>query len=363
MLAGNSNLNFIKTKNDMKLFRLLSILFIGGLMSTVSSCKNGDISYPDYEGGVTVYFPYQYPVRTIMLGEEESDTSLDKQHKCKIMATMSGSYSGRDITLEIAVDNTLCDHLYFEDGSRVLPMPDDYYELAGNTISFNGGFQGGVEVQLSDKFFADEASLKNTYVIPVVIKKQTGADQILTGKPIIEGDTPQRPNSAYWDIQPMDYVLYCVKYINPYHGYFLRRGIDVITENGEMTTVVRHAESVEKDEICSTTTKTLNSVIFPITFKHTDSAGMQTNLSCDLLLTFNDKDECVITSNTEGVTATGTGKYLKKSEKKAWGNKDRDGLYLDYQVDFGVKQVATKDTLVWHRNGVVPEEFSPQYIE
>lgn len=346
-----------------KLFKLLSILVMGGLVTIISSCKNGDISFPDYEGGVTVYFPYQYPVRTIMLGEEESDTSLDKQHKCKIMATMSGSYSGRDITLEIAVDNTLCDNLYFEDGNPVLPMPDDYYELAGNTISFNGGFRGGVEVQLSDKFFADEASLKNTYVIPVVIKKQTGADQILTGKPIIEGDTPQRPNSAYWDIQPMDYVLYCVKYINPYHGYFLRRGIDVITENGQITTEVRHAESVEEDEICSTTTKTLNSVIFPISFKHTDQAGTQIDLSCDLLLTFNDKDECVITSNTEGVTATGTGKYLKKSEKNAWGGKDRDGLYLDYQVDFGVKQVQTKDTLVWQRNGVVPEEFSPQYIE
>ena len=54
---------------------------------------------------------------------------------------------------------------------------------------------------------------------------------------------------------------------------------------------------------------------------------------------------------------------MKKSEKNAWGGKDRDGLYLDYQVDFGVKQVQTKDTLVWQRNGVVPEEFSPKYIE
>ena len=244
-----------------------------------------------------------------------------------------------------------------------MPMPEGHYSLASNNIFFNGGFQGGVEVQLSDAFFADPAALKNTYVIPLVIKKQTGADRILSGKPIIEGDTPQRPNSAYWDIKPMDYVLYCVKYINPYHAYYLRRGIDVVTENGVTTTEVRHKQSVEEDEICSTTTKTLNSVIFPLTTKYTDENGTPKNLKCDLLLTFNEKGECTITSDTEGVTATGTGKYLKKSEIKAWGNKDRDGLYMDYRVDFGVKQLQTKDTLVWQRRGVKPEEFTPKYVE
>lgn len=347
----------------MKLFKLLSILSIGGLMATLSSCKNGDVSFPDYEGGVSVYFPYQYPVRTIVLGEDTYDTTLDNLHKCKIFATMGGAYNGRDIKLEIAVDNTLCDNLYFEDGSDVAPMPEGHYSLASNNIFFNGGFQGGVEVQLSDAFFADPAALKNTYVIPLVIKSQTGADRILSGKPIIEGDTPQRPNSSYWDIKPMDYVLYCVKYINSYHAYYLRRGIDVVTENGVTTTEVRHKQSVEEDEICSTTTKTLNSVTFPLTTKYTDGNGAPKNLKCDLLLTFNEKGECTITSDTEGVTATGTGKYLKKSEIKAWGNKDRDGLYMDYRVDFGVKQLQTKDTLVWQRRGVKPEEFTPKYVE
>ena len=321
-----------------------------------------DISFPDYEGGVSVYFPYQYPVRTIVLGEDEYDTTLDNQHKCKIFATMGGTYNGRNIKLEIAVDNSLCDNLFFEDGSDVTPMPAEYYSLASNDIYFNGGFQGGVEVQLNDAFFADPAALKNTYVIPLVIKNQMGADRILSGKPIIEGDTPQRPNSSYWDVKPMDYVLYCVKYINPYHAYYLRRGVDIVTENGTTATEVRHKQYVEDDEVCSTVTRTLNSVIFPLTTRYVDN-GTPTNLKCDLLLTFNEKGECTITSDTEGVTATGTGKYLKKSEKKAWGNKDRDGLYLDYQVDFGVKQIQTKDTLVWQRRGVKPEEFTPQYVE
>lgn len=33
-------------------------------------------------------FVYQSPVRTIVLGDDEYDTSLDKEHKCKIKATL-----------------------------------------------------------------------------------------------------------------------------------------------------------------------------------------------------------------------------------------------------------------------------------
>ena len=108
----------------MKLFRLFTILSIGGLVALLSSCENMDVSFPDYEGGVSVYFPYQYPVRTIVLGEDEYDTTLDNQHKCKIYATMGGAYNGRNIKLEIAVDKTLCDHLYFGDDTFGDKEPD-----------------------------------------------------------------------------------------------------------------------------------------------------------------------------------------------------------------------------------------------
>lgn len=68
------------------------------------------------------------------------------------------------------------------------------------------------------------------------MKGQTGADRILTGTPLIENDKPARTNSDYWSVLPMDYVLYCVKYMNPWHASYLRRGVDKITENGEVTT-------------------------------------------------------------------------------------------------------------------------------
>ena len=46
-------------------------------------------------------------------------------------------------------------------------------------------------------------------------------------------------------------------------------------------------------------------------------------------------------------------------EKKAWANKDRDAIYLDYQVDFGSKQYAIKDTLVARSREITVEQFSP----
>ena len=256
------------------------------------------------------------------------------------------------------MDNTLCDNLFFEDGTPVLPMPSTYYTLAGDKISYNGEHWGNVEVQLTDAFFADEKALGCNYVIPVVMKGQTGADRILTGTPLIEGDKPVRTNSDYWSVLPKDYVLYCVKYMNPWHASYLRRGIDKITENGTVTTSERHAQSVEKDEVCGITTRSLNTAVFPISTTSTNG----TTVNCDLLLTFNDDNECTITSGTTGVSATGSGKFVEDGEKNSWGNKDRDAIYLEYDVDFGFKQIATKDTLVLQTRGTNKlEVFAPKY--
>lgn len=344
---------------DMKLFKTL---FLTGMIAmAATSCENQDIEFPDYEGGVTVYFAHQYPVRTLVMGEDRNyDTSLDNAHKCKIIATMGGAYQGKNIKVEVAVDNTLIDKLYFENGSPVKPMPTEYYSLASNTLNYGGTYQGGVEVQFTDAFFADPAALKNTYVIPVVMKSQTGADHIFTGKPLIEGETPARCNATAWNVKPMDYVLYCVKFINTWHASYLRRGVDQITENGTTTTNVRHAQYVEKDEVCSLTTATLNTAIFPVSTT-VDEGGSVKTLTCNMKLTFSDNGECTITSDTSGYTANGSGKFVKRGDKNSWGNEDRDVLYLDYNVDFNGKKYATKDTLVVRDRGVVFEEFSPVY--
>ena len=83
--------------------------------------------------------------------------------------------------------------------------------------------------------------------------------------------------------------------------------------------------------------------------------------TCDLKLTFDASGNCTVSSATEGITASGTGKYVKDGEKLAWGNKDRDGIYLEYNVDFGGKEYAIRDTLVSRSREVILETFSPTF--
>ena len=85
--------------------------------------------------------------------------------------------------------------------------------------------------------------------------------------------------------------------------------------------------------------------------------------TADIVLTFSDSGDCTVSSATEGITASGTGKYVKDGEKLAWGNKDRDGIYLDYTVDFGEKKYAIKDTLVSRSREIKMETYVPTYKE
>lgn len=338
------------------------VIYMFGMLLAVAlltSCKNGETDFADYEGGVSVYFANQFPIRTLVMGEDMYDTTLDNAHKCQIQATMGGSYSGKDITVQVAVDNSLCDKIFFEPtyNTPIRFMPEDYYTLSGNTMKYDG-FRGTIEVQLTDKFFNDPLALDANYVIPLVMTSQTGAQQILTGTPWVEGANPQRSDILSWKVAAQDYVLYCVKYINKYDANYLRRGVDQMTAAGATTTAVRH-KGVEKDEVKSDiTTLALNKILYPVSL---EIAG--TRHSCELEITFDANDQVTaIASRTAGVTASGTGSYQAKAEKKAWGNKDRDGLYLDYQLDFGGGvSVATKDTLVWRDRGVKKEEFTPYY--
>src|SRR6187402_1224570 len=164
------------------------ILFLSILIS-VLGCENDPISYPDYDYSA-VYFPYQFPVRTITLGEDIYDNTLDLQFKCNIMATMSGVYENKkDITIDFIVADTIPKGYKFVGTSPlrpILPLPRDYYTLASNQILIKkGAVSGGVEVQLTDKFFADPLTTQNNYVIPLILTTAVGVDSILQGKPLV----------------------------------------------------------------------------------------------------------------------------------------------------------------------------------
>lgn len=312
------------------------------LMASFTACENGDQAFDDYEGGTTAYFAYQSPVRTIVLGDDEYDTTLDKAHKLKILATFGGSYNGRNATVNVAVDNSLCDNLTFADGTPVKAMPAEYYQLSTTAFNFNGGMQGGTEVQLTDAFFKDPDAVKNTYVIPLVMQNQTGFDRIATGT-LKEGKTGSRTNASIWETAPRDYVMYCVKYQNKYSGWWL-------TNHNTST------DNIEKASQVQITTRTLNSSVYTVEFQEGSKI-----LKADLLLTFDDKENCTITSLTEGVKATGSGSWADNGIH-SWNNKDRDLMELNAEITFagGVKK-NLNEKLVWWRSGVSKEEFSYTY--
>lgn len=348
----------------MKINKYFSMLALGTMALVLGSCENGDQEFPDYEGGTSVYFARQNIVRKIVLGNDENrETTDDNNHVFYIVSTMGGAYDGKNITVNVDVDPSLCDDLYFEDGvTPVKPLPTNYYSLPSKSISYNGELLGRLQVKLEDSFFADPDCAKDTYVIPVLIKSQVGAGRILTGTPKEEGSSPARADVDAWSVKPQDYALYLVKFMNPWDGYYFRRGTDKITENGETKTIERAGASIEKDEVSHIATKTLKECIFPVSINKADG----TVVTCQLKLTFDDSGNCNISSETEGMTATGSGKFVEKGAKLAWGNKDRDILTLDYKVNFGNGlSLETTDQLVaetrGNTNGVVT--FSPQYIK
>ena len=124
----------------MKLKKYLYGVALGTLSIAYTSCYNSENDFPDYQEGTTAYFAYQSPVRTLILGNDNYDNTLDNAHKCRIWATMGGAYGGRDAYADIVVADTLCDNLWFVDAggnpsTPVLPMPKEYYNLLDNKSS------------------------------------------------------------------------------------------------------------------------------------------------------------------------------------------------------------------------------------
>lgn len=373
----------------MKLKNYIYGVALGALSLTFASCYNADKEFPDYEGGTSAYFAYQYPVRTLILGNDIYDNTLDNAHKCRIWSTMGGAYNGRSASVDIVVDPSLCDNLWFvDDGGNpstpVQPMPTSYYTLSSNKITYDSDTRGYVEVQFTDDFFNNPKAVENTYVIPLVMMEAHGIDRILKGTPRV-GTTPSRTNSEYWEVLPKDYVLYCVKYINPWTAKYIRRGVDNVVEKGVATTIIRKDTTLvntdlehykenpvnANDEVCKILTKNMTQSIFPVSFRTSGAS-----ISCKLILTFNG-NQCTISTDDENVTASGSGEFIEGGTDKPeykdyqWGSMNqkpvsRDILRLSYNVKFEDKdiQVSTVDTMVVQtRESNQKVFFSPKYVK
>jgi len=282
----------------------------------LNSCKSGDQEFPDFDYQ-TCYFSKQYPVRTVELGNDNYvDVTLDNQHMVQIQAAMGGAYNNpRDINISFIVDNSLCAGKAFKPSSMTLtPMPASYYELSANNIVIpSGQVTGGVNVQLTDDFFADPLSTTVHYAIPLKMTSATGVDHIVEGK---------------------DFILYAVRYINRYHGNYIC--------NGDL-----YGTKVE------VTTKDLNTAL--ITYQAKDGAGK--NHPCQVELKFAADGTCTIVpsaaATADGFTVTGTGRFVEDDQTQLLGARHPDTMYLNFTVKntaLGINVTETEVLMLQTRN-------------
>jgi hypothetical protein len=345
---------------EMKKFIYIPLI----ALALFTSCHNQDWEFSDFDY-TTTYFPYQTPVRTLVLGEDLYDNSLDVAHKIEIMATMGGVYENKkDRTLDVVVDNSLCNNIFFEGDSDnlVLPMPAEYYSLdqSMKIVIPSGSVSGGIEVQLTDAFFADPKAIKNSYVIPLRITSVANIDSVLSGKSAVEN--PNRLVVSDWAVEPKDYVLYCVKYINPWHGAYLRRGVDIGKGNGNSaldTTITYHNQYVERDQVVKMHTVSMDEVSLAI---NTRDRGSDKDIPFELRIKVDNAGKCQVSApDTASYTVTGSGEFVNDGDM--WGGEKRDVMRLKYQIKFGASTHDIADTIVMRDRQVAFETFTPVVLK
>ncbi|MGQ1785789.1 DUF1735 domain-containing protein [Saccharicrinis sp. GN24d3] len=171
-------------------------LFIAvvGLMFMLTSCYD-DYKF-DYEYTST-YFSYQYPLRTLVV-EDEEDLTFD------IGVVLGGKRSnGTEEEVTYSIDASLLDEY-----PDLKLLPADRYSISGveGKISIHSGEQVGRETVTLDKewFLSQEDAVNKVYALPLRIVDQS-TDSVTYDK---------------------DYSIIVVRYYNEFHGLYWLNGAD-----------------------------------------------------------------------------------------------------------------------------------------
>lgn len=334
------------------------------------ACNNQDVDFPDFDY-TAAYFPRQYPVRTLILGNDIYDNTNDNNHKFLISARFGGVYkNSKDRLLKISVDESLCNNVLFKSSSEpILALPHEYYSLSSTDqlIIPSGEFYGSIEVQLTDAFFNDPLAIELAYVIPLRIVSSNDVDSILQGKLRNQIPDPDYRIASQWEITPKNFTMFAVKFINPYHGHYLHRGVSVVKnkEGESLETISYRTTYVEQNEIWKLITTGKNQVSIK---ENTHSSKFTGDLN--LLLDFSEDGNCTVsgissiktgTEVTIDYPITGSGTFINDGD--AWGGSKRDAIHLKYQFTDGINTYSATDTLVIRDRGVVMEAFEPVVFE
>lgn len=330
-------------------------------------CSNFDTEFPDYTY-TTGYFPYQFPVRTLVLGNDMYPNDNDNAGKFVISAAMGGVYkNNKDRVINFKVDESLCNNVRFSGGGLIKPLPQAYYTLSDNskiTIK-KGKYNGGITVQLTEAFFNDPDAIKNTYVVPLVMTGTSDLDSLLVGS--ANQASADRRFSSQWSVAPKDFTMFGIKYITELHGNWFHYGSATITMKDGRT------ESVEyktPDDFNHDVTGNEH-VMLTTTGRHTSTmtqALKGTLMKLTPTLVFNHDGEKVNITAPEGVnyTVTGSGTYAldKTSNYNRFSNKDR--YVITYSVtitDASGNVYKANDYLVARDRAVTLETYTPEQVK
>jgi hypothetical protein len=340
----------IKKYRNMKRIILILLIAIG-----LFACHNFDIDHPDFDY-TSGYFPYQFPVRTLILGDYIYDNSNDNAHKFVISVAMGGVYeNAKDRVFTFEVDDNLCNNILFTaGGDQIKALPRNYYTLssAGQITILKGKMNGGVEVQLADAFFSDPLAIKNTYVVPLKLKSSNDVDSILAGS--TSNPSADVRIATQWNIAPKNFTMFAVKYINEYHGVYFHYGSNKVKDLAG--TVLKDStysqQYVENNPYVLLQTTGRYQVSMTANYRSKIMTG-----TYPLLLTFTGNNCTVTAPAGSPLTITGTGVFT--SGKYSWGNKKRDGIDLTYKVSNGTNSYEATETLVIRDRAVIMEIYTP----
>jgi hypothetical protein len=354
------------------------ILFLLCIAALGVGCTNQEIVFDDYDF-TGVYFPYQSPVRTLVLGDDEmGDNTIDREHAFSIGASIGGMYKNtKDRAVFVEYAPELAANLV-----GVELLPENYYNATFDKFIIPAGsFFGKLRVDLTDAFFEDPLTTGLKYVIPLRI---TGAeaDSVLSGSPKSTVDNHDLRVRDHWDIQPKNFVLFGVKYINATHGVYILRGERYLLRDqstntaGVADTVTYSARFLTNNDRTKLTTKSLTENYMPTVGGLNKEAFRAEQYS--MLLTFDEASKSVTVSqragvpnaqNAEYVVVNGTGKYYSKDDPEAesFNEKKRRTIYLDYIYEDKGNVFHAKDSLVFVDTDVkfefFPIELQPEEVK
>jgi hypothetical protein len=335
--------------------RIIAITGIIILALGIFSCHNQEREFDDFDY-TTTYFPFQYPVRTLVFGDYYFDNTNDELLKFMISVNTGGFYENpSNIAVDFAVDNALADSLY-SGTVKLLPLPSGYYSLSdASVINVPAGqSNGGVTVQLTDAFLNDPLTIGLKYVVPLKIISST-TDSVLSGKPNVQSPDPRI--ASHWVIPPMNFTVFAVKYVNEYHGTYLLRGKSEIRRTVEDTlieTITYRKMFPELDEVVSLPTTARYKVTYENSIRVTGGSPGKFQME----ITFDTGGNGTIV-NTPKYTPVlnGTAEYSEDTEE--WGGLERNALYLSYTIVESTRTHIVHDTLVYRDKNVKFEEYVP----